>query len=254
MSKKTALISEKEYELKASDYRLKDRENKIDRLKKEKTKLEEEIEKLEINQRKLMSTSVDEETVVVLQETLESERLRKKILEDDIENLNIELKNKDYEIRNLQNTISQIRNGESELATVGRTYNLDTGTLNKTTLIYVKVFEELPYLKLYCNHLFKMLLETTYNSGLMVVIKNDDGLDSKIFQGLGLLANFNDLEVNNLITLSIHKGIGAGLIIDKKLYRGTDGEAGEIGKTLVSVIQNNHKTFHKIEDICSQEA
>lgn len=64
----------------------------------------------------------------------------------------------------------------------------------------------------------------------------------------------NDLAVNNLITLSIHKGIGAGLIIDKKLYRGTDGEAGEIGKTLVSVIQNNHKTFHKIEDICSQDA
>lgn len=196
LSKKTSLISEKEYELKASDSRLKDRDNKIDKLKKEKAKLEEEIEKLEINQRKLMSTSVDEETVVVLQETLESERLRKKILEDDIENLNIELKNKDYEIRNLQNTISQIRNGESELATVGRTYNLDTGTLNKTTLIYVKVFEELPYLKLYCNHLFKMLLETTYKSGLMVVIKNDDGLDSKIFQGLGLLANFNDLEVN----------------------------------------------------------
>ncbi|MEQ2561392.1 hypothetical protein, partial [Sutterella wadsworthensis] len=56
LSEKTALISEKEYELKASDSRLKDRENKIDRLKKEKTKLEEEIEKLEIKQRKLMST------------------------------------------------------------------------------------------------------------------------------------------------------------------------------------------------------
>lgn len=196
LAEKTALISEKEYELKASDYRVKDRENKIDRLKKEKSKLEETIERLEIEQRKLISTSVDEEMVVVLQESLETEQLQKKLLEDDVESLNIDLKNREYEIKNLQNTISQIRNGESEIATVGRTYNLDTGTLNKTTLIYIKVFEELPYLRMYCNDLFKLLSERHYNNSLMIVIKNDDGLDSKVFNGLGLLSNFNDLEIN----------------------------------------------------------
>lgn len=64
----------------------------------------------------------------------------------------------------------------------------------------------------------------------------------------------NSLEINNLITLSIHKGIGAGLIIDQKLYRGVNGEAGEIGKTLVSSIEDNERTYHKIEDLCSQDA
>ena len=58
-----------------------------------------------------------------------------------------------------------------------------------------------------------------------------------------------------MITLSIHKGIGAGIIINKKLYRGSNGEAGEIGKTLVSEsINDNDNKYYKIEDICSQDA
>ena len=64
----------------------------------------------------------------------------------------------------------------------------------------------------------------------------------------------HSLSINNLIALSIHKGIGAGLIINNKLYRGANGEAGEIGKTLVSKVSNNVETYHKIEDIFSQEA
>lgn len=67
--------------------------------------------------------------------------------------------------------------------------------------------------------------------------------------------NFNhNLSYNNLIALSIHKGIGAGLIINNQLYRGANGEAGEIGKTLVSKVSDNVEIFHKIEDIFSQEA
>ena len=61
-------------------------------------------------------------------------------------------------------------------------------------------------------------------------------------------------DINNLIALSIHKGIGAGLIINQQLYRGANGEAGEIGKTLVSKPTEVGPTFYKIEDICSQEA
>lgn len=38
------------------------------------------------------------------------------------------------------------------------------------------------------------------------------------------------------------------------MYRGANGEAGEIGKTLVSKVSDNVEIFHKIEDIFSQEA
>ncbi|MDH9161628.1 ROK family transcriptional regulator [Staphylococcus succinus] len=82
-----------------------------------------------------------------------------------------------------------------------------------------------------------------------VIVENEANLSAIYERDYGSHKN-----INNLITLSIHKGIGAGLIIDKKLYRGTNGEAGEIGKTLVSTYENGEKVYYKIEDLCSQEA
>ena len=40
-------------------------------------------------------------------------------------------------------------------------------------------------------------------------------------------------EVDNLVCISIHKGIGAGIIIKNRLYTGIRGEAGEIGHSLI---------------------
>lgn len=83
-----------------------------------------------------------------------------------------------------------------------------------------------------------------------VVIENEANLSALYEKSLYINSN-----INNLITLSIHKGIGAGIIINKKLYRGSNGEAGEIGKTLVlESINNNDNEYYKIEDICSQDA
>lgn len=82
-----------------------------------------------------------------------------------------------------------------------------------------------------------------------VVVENEANL-SALYE-----RNFNhNLAYNNLIAMSIHKGIGAGLIINNQLYRGANGEAGEIGKTLVSKVNNDIETYHKIEEIFSQEA
>lgn len=82
-----------------------------------------------------------------------------------------------------------------------------------------------------------------------VVIENEANL-SALYEH-----NFNRNNAHkNLISLSIHKGIGAGLIINDQLYRGENGEAGEIGKTLMSKMVDNIETFHKVEDIFSQEA
>ncbi|CAI9389356.1 MULTISPECIES: ROK family protein [Bacillaceae] len=40
-------------------------------------------------------------------------------------------------------------------------------------------------------------------------------------------------EFNNLISLSIHSGIGAGIIIDGQLFTGLDGRAGEVGHSVL---------------------
>lgn len=58
----------------------------------------------------------------------------------------------------------------------------------------------------------------------------------------------------SLATLSIHKGIGAGLILNNQLYRGSDGSAGEIGQSLVLVSDTQPVRYDKIENICSQDA
>lgn len=38
---------------------------------------------------------------------------------------------------------------------------------------------------------------------------------------------------SNLVSISIHSGIGAGIIIDNKLYHGREGRSGEIGHTIL---------------------
>lgn len=67
--------------------------------------------------------------------------------------------------------------------------------------------------------------------------------------------DFNDPghTVNNAVTISIHRGIGAGLIINQRLYRGTHGEAGEIGRSL-RIGSNVVSAPKKVEDYCSEDA
>lgn len=66
--------------------------------------------------------------------------------------------------------------------------------------------------------------------------------------------DFNGESINNLIAISIHKGIGAGIIINGKLYRGLNGEAGELGRTLIHFKDDGGHKLQKIEEVCSQDA
>lgn len=65
--------------------------------------------------------------------------------------------------------------------------------------------------------------------------------------------NKTNEQLENMVTISIHRGIGAGLIINRKLHRGTHGEAGEIGR---SVLINGNWSDEpgKVEDFCSEDA
>lgn len=79
-------------------------------------------------------------------------------------------------------------------------------------------------------------------------IENEANL-SAIFE-----RDFNEKTISNLIAVSIHKGIGAGLIINGKLYRGLNGEAGELGRTLFHFQNEEDHKLKKIEEMYSQEA
>lgn len=196
LSARTEEISNKKYEIKALEEKLHNKDNNINKLKGNISKLQEEVDKLQLEQRRLLSVTVDEESLVVLTKSLEDERVKIRMLEETIDSLQTNNKTKDFDIKNLQHTISNLRDGKNDLQSQGRTFNLDTVSLNKTSLVYIKVFEELPYLKQYIKMLFDFISESKKAKGLLVVIKNDDGMDSQIFKGLGVISSFNDIKTN----------------------------------------------------------
>lgn len=60
-----------------------------------------------------------------------------------------------------------------------------------------------------------------------------------------------DKEYNNLVTLNIHYGIGAGIIMNKQLYRGANGHAGEFGRSIIPL--SGADIIH-VEQLYSEDA
>ncbi|WP_125582661.1 ROK family protein [Levilactobacillus cerevisiae] len=62
--------------------------------------------------------------------------------------------------------------------------------------------------------------------------------------------------LNSTVTVSIHRGIGAGIILKRDLFRGEHGDAGEIGQTVASIAMDGAGNPHPIhaEDISSEDA
>lgn len=65
--------------------------------------------------------------------------------------------------------------------------------------------------------------------------------------------NATNSHLDNILTVSIHRGIGAGLIINQGLFRGSHGEAGEIGRSL-QIGSLAGDDLNKVEDFCSEDA
>lgn len=194
LSAKTEELSSLKYTIQALEKKIEEQKNKQGILKSEKLKLLETIDKLEVIQRRLKSTTVDEETFIILSKEIQEKDIEITRLESIINDLNVTIKTKDFEIKSLQTTINNLRNGESDIMSSGRTYALDNATLKTTTLLYIKVIEEIPYMKQYID-VFHNALESYLNQkGLLVILKNDDGMDNVLFKGLNVLANFNDIQ------------------------------------------------------------
>lgn len=59
-----------------------------------------------------------------------------------------------------------------------------------------------------------------------------------------------DSKYTNIACISIHQGIGAGLILNNSLYLGYKGEAGEIGNMIIKY--SNSSTPQRVESTCSE--
>lgn len=58
-------------------------------------------------------------------------------------------------------------------------------------------------------------------------------------------------QYDSLVALNIHYGIGAGIIIQGQLYRGMQGRAGEVGRSIVAMADQEPV---RVEDLYSEDA
>lgn len=86
--------------------------------------------------------------------------------------------------------------------------------------------------------------------GVPVVLENEANL-SAVFENDYCASD----KIKDLITISIHRGIGVGVIANGCLYRGNHGMAGEIGRTLITdrLIEGSNQLV-KVESLCSEDA
>ena len=92
------------------------------------------------------------------------------------------------------------------------------------------------------------LFTTTYD--VPVILENEANL-SAIYE-----RDFNGARaLNSTVTISIHRGIGAGVILHRELFRGEHGDAGEIGQTVTCLnIDGGQAKPVRAEDISSEDA
>lgn len=81
-----------------------------------------------------------------------------------------------------------------------------------------------------------------------VILENEANL-SAVYE-----RDFNEAKnEDNILCISIHKGIGAGIILNRHLYYGANGAAGEIGNSLMFTHHNQYQ-YEKVEQYCSEDA
>ncbi|GAI21683.1 unnamed protein product, partial [marine sediment metagenome] len=95
----------------------------------------------------------------------------------------------------------------------------------------------------------KEILESEFN--IPVYIENDVNLSALGEKHYGEGKNFKDF-----IFVEISNGIGAGIIIDNHLFRGSIGSAGEIGFTIINIENLGFKVKNKgfLEKFASVES
>jgi len=96
---------------------------------------------------------------------------------------------------------------------------------------------------------FKQIISSEFD--VPVCVENDVNLSALGEKYYGKGRNYN-----NLIFVEISNGIGAGIIIDNQLYRGSEGLAGEIGFTIVDTKNLCFKVKNKgfLEEVISIES
>ncbi|KRM73819.1 ROK family transcriptional regulator [Secundilactobacillus collinoides] len=94
------------------------------------------------------------------------------------------------------------------------------------------------------NFDIRQFFETQYH--VPVVIENKANL-SAIFE-----QDFSQQELENIVSLMINEGVGAGVIINRQLFTGNYGQAGEIGRLIIPTQKNERRNLSELPNLDSE--
>lgn len=150
-----------------------------------------------------------------------------------------EVKNNNYSIEEIIDLlITQIKNHQIE----GTIYSLLGISIAFYGIVYHKKVSYSPFINLKGYELDEIFHK---EFKVPIVVCNEANANA-IYQ-----RDFNfDDDCRNLICISLHKGVGAGIILNDKLYTGTRGEAGEIGNMIIR--RDKQQKINRAEEFCSE--
>lgn len=81
-----------------------------------------------------------------------------------------------------------------------------------------------------------------------IIIENEANLTAIYIRDF--YQHAQQVQFDNILAINIHNGIGVGTIIDRRLYKGLNGLAGEIGRSIILGDKENRR----IEEVYSEKA
>lgn len=159
------------------------------------------IKKMEREKVAIIQSRVDAEEHVLLSNELDKERSERIELEKEMAGLEVENRKKDFSIAGLMEDIEELRNGEDELQTYGRTQKLDEYKFKTLNLVYIKIIDDLPYLMSSLTEMLTILKEQFPGRTHVAILRNDEGLDGQYYKDLQLYGTIGDVREDDEVFL-----------------------------------------------------
>ncbi len=102
---------------------------------------------------------------------------------------------------------------------------------------------------------FDLVGELEKLTDVPVLIENEANLAATFYRDYHVYSEANDY--TNFIALNIHNGIGVGIVCEGYIFRGVDGLAGEVGRTVIYDAKANLSDgggLPRLEDLYSENA
>lgn len=161
--------------------------------------LENEIKKITKEKDEILLSKVDAEEIVILNDKLKESREEILSLKEQLKDYEIKYNKVTVEKELRENELKRLQEGKIEIENLGRTMRLAKYEFERVELIYIKVFEWLPYLRLALNLFFDKISEKVDGRTHMMILRHDDGMDNEYFKGIPLWSKLKDVPASDRV-------------------------------------------------------